>query len=124
MSLPENEQRLAVETEHAPPDWPTIVSHAVDGLGRIVRAEIGLFELALRSGIEAQVTRAAMLMAALAAGILGAGFLLTALVLLIHLYCGVWWITFAVTGALCMLIALAAILWSRRIAGRLIIVTK
>ena len=122
MSVSEHDPHAAAAVPS--PDWTAVVSHAVEGLGRIVRAEIGLFELALRSGLEAQLYRAALLMAALVAASFGALCLLAALVLLLHRWSGVWWIAFAATGALAMVIALAVSLAAGRLVARPVVTIK
>lgn len=122
MSVPEHDPRAAAAGPS--PDWTAVVSHAVEGLGRMVRAEIGLFELALRSGLEAQLYRAALLMAALVAASFGALCLLAALVLLLHRWSGVWWIAFAATGTLAMLIALAVSLAAGRLTSKPVVTVR
>jgi hypothetical protein len=87
----------SVIVDHAP-DWPELVSKTVDDLSRIGKREMELFESKLRLMIEAQTDKITGVVVLVVALGYGAFFLLSGVVLLLHLWFA-WWLSFLIAGA-------------------------
>jgi hypothetical protein len=94
--------------------WPELVSRAVNDLSRIVRAEIRLAELGMKSLIEQEIDR--LLKVAVAMGFLLSAAICAVAAAIIGLYAllGLWWAAFAIVAAISGLAGVGFFVWAKR----------
>jgi hypothetical protein len=81
------------------PEWPVLVSRAVDDLSRILRAEINLLQLGIKDVVEREIDRALKAIIALVLIICGAICAIGAAILLLQVVLDSWWLAFAIVAA-------------------------
>jgi hypothetical protein len=84
----------------APPEWPVLVSKAVDDISRILRAEIRLAQLSVKDVVEREIDRAMKAIIALVMIICGTICAIAAAILLLQVVLDSWWLAFAIVAAL------------------------
>jgi len=84
----------------APPEWPVLVSKAVDDISRILRAEIRLVQLGLKDVVEREIDRALKATIALVLIVCGTICAIAAAILLLQVVLDSWWLAFAIVAAL------------------------
>jgi Putative Actinobacterial Holin-X, holin superfamily III len=100
--------------DHSEPQWPELVSRAVNDLSRIVHAEIRLAELGIKNLIEREIDHSIKIVIALGF-LLCAGFCaLGAALIGLHALLGVWWGSFAIVAAISAVAGIGFLQWSRR----------
>ena len=103
----------ALRAQNEPPDWSTLASRAIDDVARMAQAEIHLAEASLRASLKETVTET-FAMLAVAGFLFAAGIcLLAALILLLHHYVE-WWLAFALSGGVCVILGAVVALIARR----------
>jgi hypothetical protein len=85
-----------------PPEWPVLVSKAVEDISRIVRAEVRLVQLEVRDVAEREIDRALKATIALALIICGAICAIAATILLLQFLLGMWWLAFGIVAGLAL----------------------
>jgi Putative Actinobacterial Holin-X, holin superfamily III len=93
----DNTNHQLTSAEH--PNGPELVSKTVDDVSRIIRTEIELLEIKLKRVLEAHIDKIAGVLILLGALIFGSLFLLSGVVLLLHLWLA-WWLSMLITGGL------------------------
>ena len=91
---PEAVEAAPIADERAGAEWPKLLARIVEG---IVRAELHQFEENVMAFLNSAVADAYASFVWISARIIGAAFLLTALVLFLGIWLQ-WWIAFAVVG--------------------------
>jgi hypothetical protein len=94
--------------------WPELVSRAVSDLSRIVHAEFRLAELGIKSLIEQEIDRALKVAIALGFLLCAAVCMISAAVIGLHAWLGIWWAAFGVAAAISGLAGIGFFLWARR----------
>jgi hypothetical protein len=96
------------------PEWPELVSRAINDLSRIVHAEIRLVELGIKRVVEKEIER--WLKVALALGFLLCAAVcgVSAAVIGFHALVGLWWAAFAIVALLSTLVGTGLFLWARQ----------
>ncbi len=94
-----NEIAREDQSRSADPQWPELVSRAVNDLSRIVHAEIRLASLGFRGLMEQEIDRAVKIAIALVLLVCAAVCAVGAAVIGLHVLLGLWWAAFAVVAA-------------------------
>jgi hypothetical protein len=96
------------------PEWPELVSRAVNDLSRIVHAEIRLAELGVKSLIEQEIDRSVKVVVALSFLLCAAVCAMGAALIGLHAALGLWWAAFAILGVISGVASIGLFLWARR----------
>jgi hypothetical protein len=96
------------------PQWPELVSRAINDLSRIVHAEIRLIELGIKRLIEQEIERSLKVALALGFLLCAAICAVSATVIGLHALLGLWWAAFAIVAVLSALLGAGLIHWARQ----------
>ena len=98
------------------PDWPTLVSRAVDDVTRILQSETHMLQTSVGAALETQLANAIATLTVIAVMLCGAVCIVSAAILLLHEWLPLWQ-AFAIAGVAVLLIGIAIHAIMRPAAG-------
>jgi hypothetical protein len=90
------------------PDWPTLIERAANDVSRILQSELHMFQITMRTALEAQIATAVAFLAIAALIICGAICILGAAILLLHQSLP-WWQAFGIAGVATCVVGIASL---------------